>query len=138
MWLQCCSLLSWYLITSLTGWVLSYITSNRNKESALGAYADRSTIGWQSNHLLCIINASVNMIIYCFKDEQFRNATCQITRFDQVCAREAKTHKQEQEMPFTGSAFLASQDIQQIIAQVSHFSPKLTTLFLKTALANKP
>ena len=28
--------------------------------------------------------------------------------------------------------------IQEIIAQVNHFSPKLTTLFLETALANKP
>ena len=100
-----------FLVTTLTGWVLTYIeTDNGNKESALWTYADRSTIGWQLSHLLSIINSSVNMLIYCFKDKQFRNATCQITRFDQMCARKAKTHKQEQEMPFTGSAFLASKD----------------------------
>ena len=28
--------------------------------------------------------------------------------------------------------------LQNILTQVNHFSPKLTTLFLKTALANKP
>ena len=106
-----------FLITSLTGWVLAYITKNGNKEYALMAYAARSTIGWPLSHLLSIINSSVNMLIYCFKDEQFCNATCQITRFDQVCARKAKTHKQEQEMPFTGSAFLASQDIVTLETQ---------------------
>ena len=35
------------------------------------------------------------------------------------------------------SFFLGAGDLHNILTQVNHFSPKLTTLFLQTALANK-
>jgi len=36
------------------------------------------------------------------------------------------------------STIVSDRKLQKIIAQVNHFSPKLTTLLLQTALANKP
>ena len=77
-----------YLVTLATSWGLAYIKDSRihlTLEQNLEAFARRSTVQWQISYLMLIINSSMNMVIYCFKDKQFRNVACQITRLDQLC-----------------------------------------------------
>ena len=88
-----------FLITLKTSRALAFIDSESRDDNrqALLAMAGRSSIPWQVCNLVVLINSSVNMQIYCFKDQQFRNVAIQITRLDQVCGRQVTS-----EMPFQG------------------------------------
>ena len=58
-------------------------------------YVERWSIGQSFGNLLMTVNASVNMIIYCFKDEQFRQVAMGITGIDEWMTKESKTDSTE-------------------------------------------
>ena len=100
-----------FLITLKTSSALVLIESSQDdKRQAFLEYAGRSSIPWQVCNLVLIINPSVNMLIYCFKDQQFRNVAIQITRLDQLCGRQVTS-----EMPFQGKD--AKKDTEDIEMQ---------------------
>ena len=87
-----------FLITLTTSFTLYIIEGNReDTKQAVLEYLGRSSITWQVSNLVLLINSSVNMLIYCFKDKQFRNVAIQITRLDQVWRRQVTS-----EMPLEG------------------------------------
>ena len=50
----------------------------------------RESVPAQLIHLIGIVNSSVNMLIYCFKDDQFRKIAWQLTGMDRLCGGRAK------------------------------------------------
>ena len=52
---------------------------------------ERWFIDQSISYLLVIINASVNMIVYCFKDKQFRQVAMGITGLDGWMTKESMT-----------------------------------------------
>ena len=54
-------------------------------------YAEKWFIDQSISYLLMTFNASVNMIIYCFKDEQFREVAMGITGLDGWMTKESMT-----------------------------------------------
>ena len=54
-------------------------------------FGERWAIFQSVSYLLMTINASVNMIVYCFKDEQFREVAMEITGLERLTTRESST-----------------------------------------------
>ena len=96
-----------YLITFGLAWVLAFICyGEKHGQRAVGntdthgttdtrtgrfmAFAERSAVEWQVSFLLLIINSSVNMLIYGFKDEQFRRVASHITGLDSACKKQVR------------------------------------------------
>ena len=54
-------------------------------------FGERWAIFQSVSYFLMTINASVNMIVYCFKDEQFRKVAMEITGLERLTIRESST-----------------------------------------------
>ena len=70
-----------------------FINQQRHIDPACAyfGYAERWFIDQSISYLLMTVSASVNMIIYCFKDEQFRQVAMGITGFDAWLTKESMT-----------------------------------------------
>ena len=89
-----------FMITHVIIWIAAYFgRDTKMDKEALKIYGTRATIGWQISFLASVINSSVNILIYCFKDEQFCNVARQITRVDKVCRRQTNNN----ELPLGGN-----------------------------------
>ena len=64
---------------------------HKNPACAYFGYAERWFIDQSISYLLMTVSASVNMIIYCFKDEQFRQVAMSITGLDGWMTKESMT-----------------------------------------------
>ena len=73
--------------------VYEFITQQEHMDPACSyvGYAERWFIEESISYLLMTFNASVNMIIYCFKDEQFRQVAMGITGLDKWLTKESMT-----------------------------------------------
>ena len=76
--------------------ILQLITTQEFTEPACAyfGYSERWFIYQSIGYLLTTVNASVNVIIYCFKDEQFWQVAMNITGLDKW-----KTKKSQTELP---------------------------------------
>ena len=72
---------------------------HKHPACAYFGYAERWFIDQSISYLLMTINASVNMIIYCFKDEQFRQVAMGITGLDKWLTQESMTTQNSEPTP---------------------------------------
>ena len=82
-----------FTICHSTDWSMIFIMSREpspvhhgNELSHLNnTFGERSKVEWQICFLVNTINSSVNTVIYCFKDKQFRALASEMIKLDQFC-----------------------------------------------------
>ena len=89
-----------FIICHSTDWAMVYVVNSKSLPDGVTdmashwnmTFGKRSLIEWQICFLVLTLNSSINVVIYCFKDQQFREVAGQILMLDQVCGRQV-THK---------------------------------------------